>query len=403
MPVNERKPGAESVAKPLLRIVHCFRAALGGVFRHVRDLATAQAEAGHAVGIICDSLTGGPLEERLFAEIAPRLALGLWRVPMRRQAAPSDIAATFRLLRQVRSLDPDILHGHGAKGGAYARVIGTLLRASGVRVARIYSPHGGSLHYDVTSLGGRVYIAAERAFARMTDAFVFVSAFELATYAAKIGKPRRPFRIVRNGLKPEEFEPVAPRGDASDFLFIGELRHLKGPDLLIEALAKLAGEGGPPPTAVIVGSGDGKPGYEALVGERGLAGSVKFLPPMPARQAFAMGRIMVVPSRAESLPYIVLETIAAGVPIIASNVGGIPEILGEAAGQLVPPGDVTALAVAMSNARKQLPEAASRAAALRGRIEPIFSVAAMASGVSAVYDEVLDAAALTKPHPASNR
>ena len=116
-----------------------------------------------------------------------------------------------------------------------------------------------------------------------------------------------------------------------------------------------------------------------------------------------MGRVMVVPSRAESLPYVVLETIAAGVPIIASRVGGIPEILGEAAAELVPPGDVTALAVAMSDARKQLPEAASRAAALRGRIEPIFSVAAMASGVSAVYDEVLDAAALTKPHPASNR
>ena len=68
---------------------------------------------------------------------------------MRRQIAPSDIAATFRTMRQVRALDPDILHAHGAKGGVYARVIGTLLRASGVRVARIYSPHGGSLHYDV--------------------------------------------------------------------------------------------------------------------------------------------------------------------------------------------------------------------------------------------------------------
>ena len=67
---------------------------------------------------------------------------------MRRQVAPSDIAATWRLLREVRALNPDILHAHGAKGGAYARVIGTLLRASGSRVARIYSPHGGSLHYD---------------------------------------------------------------------------------------------------------------------------------------------------------------------------------------------------------------------------------------------------------------
>jgi glycosyltransferase involved in cell wall biosynthesis len=389
MPGNEREPGERSAAKRPLRIVHCFRAAMGGVFRHVRDLALAQADAGHAVGMICDSLTGGALEDQLFAEIAPRLALGLWRVPMRRQIALSDIAATFRLMRQVRSLDPDILHAHGAKGGAYARVIGTLLRASGARVARIYSPHGGSLHYDVTGLAGRVYVAAERALARMTDAFIFVSAFEAATYAAKIGKPRRPARIVRNGLRPEEFEPVAPRGDASDFLFVGELRDLKGPDLFIEALARLAVETGAAPSAVIVGSGEGKPRYEALVSEHGLAGSVKFLPPMPARQAFRLGRIMVVPSRAESMPYIVLETIAAGLPIIASKVGGIPEILGEAAGQLFPPGDVAALAARMRAAREGLPEAARQAADLRAQIKPGFTVAAMASSINSVYDMVL--------------
>jgi glycosyltransferase involved in cell wall biosynthesis len=361
---------------------------MGGVFRHVRDLSAAQTEAGHAVGMICDSLTGGALEERLFAEIAPQLRLGLWRVPMRRQIAPSDIAATFRLMRQVRSLDPDILHAHGAKGGAYARVIGTFLRASGARVARIYSPHGGSLHYDVTSLSGRLYIAAERALARMTDAFVFVSAFEAATYAAKIGEPRRPARIVRNGLLPEEFAPIAPSADACDYLFVGELRDLKGPDLFIEALARLARGRGLPPTATIVGSGDGKPRYEALVRERGLAGSVAFLPPMPARQAFALGRIMVVPSRAESLPYIVLEAVAAGMPIIASKVGGIPEILGENAEQLVQPGDIAALAAAMGAARSGLPEAERRAAALREQIAPVFSVAAMASSINSLYEEI---------------
>jgi len=388
MPEIERQPGERAVATRRLRIVHCFRAAMGGVFRHVRDLAAAQADAGHAVGMICDSLTGGALEAELFAEIAPRLSLGLWRVPMRRQIAPSDIAATFRLMRQVRVLDPDILHAHGAKGGAYARVIGTLLRASGVRVARIYSPHGGSLHYDVKSLGGRVYIAAERMLARMTDAFVFVSAFEAATYAAKIGKPRVPARVVRNGLRPEEFAPVAPASDASDFLFVGELRDLKGPDVFIAALAELARAGDPPATATIVGSGEGKPRYQALAGERGLTRSVTFLPPMPARQALALGRIMVVPSRAESMPYIVLETIAAGVPIIASKVGGIPEILGEGAEQLVPPGDVSALAAAMRETRSDLAEAGKRAEKLRAEIEPLFSVAAMAASINLVYDEV---------------
>jgi hypothetical protein len=122
------------------RIVHCFRAPVGGLFRHVRDLVEAQHRAGHSVGIICDSTTGGAFEDEALSHLAPCLALGFKRLPMRRQIAPSDITAAFRLMRQVRALDPDILHAHGAKGGAYARVIGTLLRAFGLRVARIYSP-----------------------------------------------------------------------------------------------------------------------------------------------------------------------------------------------------------------------------------------------------------------------
>ena len=135
--------------------------------------------------------------------------------------------------------------------------------------------------------------------------------------------------IVRNGLRPEEFEPVAAAADARDFVFVGTLRDLKGPDVFIEALARLHDDGGPMPTAAIVGAGEDKPRYAALVRDRGLSGSVIFLPPMPARQAFALGRVMVVPSRAELMPYIVLEAIAAGLPLVATKVGGIPEIMGE--------------------------------------------------------------------------
>jgi glycosyltransferase involved in cell wall biosynthesis len=376
--------GAMSGARPL-RIVHCFRAPVGGLFRHVRDLAEAQSRAGHSVGVICDSITGGAFEEDVLAGMAPSLALGLKRLPMRRQISPSDIAAVLRLMREVRSLDPDILHAHGAKGGAYARVIGTLLRVSGSRVARIYSPHGGSLHYDKRSRSGRLYFAAERGLERMTDAFVFVSRFEADAYATKVGPPFRPASVVRNGLRPEEFEPVLPGPEARDFLFIGTLRDLKGPDVFIEALARIAKQSGQAPTAFIVGDGDEKPRYEAMVAERGLGGTVTFRPSMPARDAFTLARAVIVPSRAESMPYIVLEAIAAGVPLATTNVGGIPEIYGPFSDRLVAPGDADALAKAMAAKLASRNTAATEAATLRESIRDGFSVDAMARDIEAVY------------------
>jgi len=370
-----------------LRIVHCFRAPVGGVFRHVRDLAEAQHKAGHAVGIICDSTTGGAFEEKALRAIEPSLTLGLKRFPMRRQITPSDIAATWRALREVRTLAPDVLHAHGAKGGAYARTIGTLLRASGSCVARIYSPHGGSLHYEPTSMAGLVYFTAERILERMTDAFIFVSRFEAETYAEKIGPPRRPAAIVRNGLRPEEFEPVLPQPNAADFLYIGELRDLKGPDVFIEALAIMA-KRAPPPSALMVGSGPDKARYQELVRDSGLAETVAFLDPMPAREAFARARAVVVPSRAESMPYIVLEAVAAGMAIAATRVGGIPEILGAESGRLVPPGDSDALAAAMAHLREDPERARAAAEQLSEAIRKDYSIDAMAAGIEAVYRSV---------------
>jgi glycosyltransferase involved in cell wall biosynthesis len=373
---------------PPLRIVHCFRAPVGGLFRHVCDLAEMQHRAGHQVGIICDASTGGTFEDAVFARVRPFLALGLRRFPMRRQIAPSDIAATFALFREVRSLNPDVLHAHGAKGGAYARVIGTLLRVFGSRVARIYSPHGGSLHYDRKALGGRVYFAAERLLERMTDAFIFVSSYEADAYATKVGRPTRPFAIVRNGLRPEEFEPVVRSPDARDFLFIGTLRDLKGPDVFIDALARLRDRTGKAPTAWIVGDGEDKPRYETMVKTFGLDATVAFRPAMPARDAFALARVVVIPSRAESMPYIVLEAVAAAVPLITTNVGGIPEIFGRESGRLVPPGDPGMLAAAMEEIMEAPAGAANAALALRADIKSHFSVEAMATAVVAVYRSV---------------
>ncbi len=172
--------------------MHCFRSPVGGIFRHVRDLTEAQVVAGHSVGIVCDSTTGGEFEERLFREMEGMLALGVRRTPMQRHIGPGDIASAWRTYKLIKELQPDVLHGHGAKGGVYARVFGSLLRVSRSRVARLYSPHGGSLHYDEATATGRFFFGLERLMERFTDHLLFVSEYERRAFRRKIGEPHAP-------------------------------------------------------------------------------------------------------------------------------------------------------------------------------------------------------------------
>jgi len=335
--MDQRAEGSEKNAGDRLRIVHCFRSPVGGIFRHVRDLAEAQVAAGHQIGIVCDSTTGGDYEERLFDGMKDMLELGIWRTPMQRHIGPGDIAAAWRTYRIIKELQPDVLHGHGAKGGVYARMFGSLLRVSRFRVARLYSPHGGSLHYDEATTTGKMFFGLERLMERFTDHLLFVSDYEQRTFRRKIGIPHPPHGLVYNGLRAAEFEPVRPAANAADFLYIGMMRDLKGPDLFIDALAGIETLLGRTVTAVMVGDGEDLPRYREQVKRLGLADRVRFLPPMPARKAFSLARLIVVPSRAEAMPYIVLEALGAGMPMIATAVGGIPEIFGDRSPAMVHP------------------------------------------------------------------
>jgi len=332
-----------------LRIVHCFRSPVGGIFRHVRDLTDAQVASGHAVGIICDSTTGGEYEDRLFDAMRDKLALGIHRTPMQRHLGSGDIAAAMRTYGLIRRLKPNILHGHGAKGGAYARLFGTLQRLSASRPGRFYSPHGGSLHYDGGTAIGKFFFTLERAMDRVTDHIFFVSDYERRTFLREIGEPKACSSLVYNGLAPNEFEPVTPADDAADFLFIGMMRDLKGPDIFIDALAKAQAGSGRPLRAVMVGAGPDRDKYIRQAERLKLGGQIRFLEPMPARQAFSLARLVVVPSRAEAMPYIVLEALAAGMPMIATAVGGIPEIFGLGSCALARP-DAEELAERMATA-----------------------------------------------------
>ena len=139
-----------------LNILHVLRAPLGGLFRHVVDLVRGQAARGHRVGLIVDSTTGGTRAEAALAGLAPHLALGVQRVAISRELGPSDIQALHRVSAWIRQTAPDVLHGHGAKGAALAR-----LTLSAPQSIRVYTPHGGSLVYRPGTIAGGFYRSLE--------------------------------------------------------------------------------------------------------------------------------------------------------------------------------------------------------------------------------------------------
>jgi glycosyltransferase involved in cell wall biosynthesis len=374
---------------PPMRIVHCVRAPVGGIFRHVRDLARCQEALGHKVGLICDSTTGGAFEDAQIEELRSTLSLGLTRFPMRRQLTVQDFSATLALYRHIRDLKPTVLHGHGAKGGAYARLIGTYLGLRGQKPARIYSPHGGSLHYHPHRLEGRVYHTLERLLGRITDGLIFVSDYESAAYETKIGSARATNRIVYNGLSKQDFEPVNANEDAADFVFIGMLRDLKGPDLFIEALYNLRLRLGRAPSAILVGDGPDEARYREMVEKLGLTGAVTFTGPMKAREAFKLAKTVVIPSRAEAMPYIILETVAAQRPLIATRAGGIPEIFGKFANRLIEPGHITQLTLAMEDALANPEKKQAEAIEMRPCLAETFSTDLMTDRINSVYMDAL--------------
>ncbi len=124
----------------------------------------------------------------------------------------------------------DVLHGHGAKGGAYARLAARLLRFQGHAAAAFYTPHGGSLHFPPGSLSAFAFIGMETALARITDGLIFESDYIRREYERRVGAGLAPTAVITNGLQPSDFVTHAPAPDGADFLFVGELRELKGVD-----------------------------------------------------------------------------------------------------------------------------------------------------------------------------
>ncbi len=365
-----------------MKIIHVFRAPVGGLFRHVVDLATLQAKAGHEVGLIADSTTGGARSDAQLATLSPLLKLGIHRLPMHRNPNGRDLITQLRINRIVAEAGADIIHGHGSKGGLYARLPGVTNDKGPLRA---YTPHGGSLNYHPGTAIHALYMRVERLLERGTNLLLFESQFVADRYFDYVCRSTKPHQVFFNGLLPNELEPVQHRADAADFMFIGELRPVKGVNILIEAIDKLTQMVQRPISLNIYGTGPDEKTLRALVKNRQLDHAIKFHGAAPARSAFESGKVMLMGSTFESMPYVVLEAAGCAQPIISTSVGGIPEIFGPESSALIEPGSIDAMAKAMHSAITHPEILKAQANRLRDRIAKDFSAEGMASQIEAAY------------------
>lgn len=372
-----------------LRILQILRAPVGGLFRHVSDLTRELSARGHLIGIVSDSLTSDGLTAERLGRLEPFAKLGIHSMPMPRTVGVGDLTAPFKIRKLAAELDIQVLHGHGAKGGLNAR----WARIGAKNRVALYTPHGGVLNYKVGSPVGLMFRLFEQLIVDLTDGFIFESAFAQQAFFRMIAHPTQPTPVIHNGLAPEEFEPIVPGSDAKDFVFIGEFREMKGIRYLIDALAEVRGPGGRPATMVMAGDGPDMASAKAQIVRLGLQDRITLLGAKPARPTLALGRCEVVPSLAESLPYVILEAASAARPVIATNVGGIAEIFGPTAGSLIPAADGAALRRAM---QAFLDDPAAADAEMRTRLDYIrdrFSLRHMVDQIEALYRQVLKARA----------
>jgi glycosyltransferase involved in cell wall biosynthesis len=352
----------------------------GGVFRHVSDLAAGLPAYGFEVALAAPPLQTPPPTE-LIVEL-----------PLVRALSPrEDARAVAALARAVRDLRPTLVHAHSSKAGAVARIA----RALSPRTPVLYTPHGyAHAGYFESAVQRRTYAAAERMLTPLATRIVCVCEAE-RRLAAGLGAGDRA-RVVYNGIDRPPDAPVHPeiaalRAAGHPILAtVTLLRPGKGIETLLDALPAVLARR-PATRLVIAGTGADRDALEARARALGVLEAVRFLGFTESSATVLRGAdVFVSASWAESFPYVILEAMTLGVPVVATRVGGVGEAVRDGeTGLLVPPRDPASLADAVGSLlseRRRADELGARAAT---DAQTRFTREQMLAGLSTVYREVL--------------
>jgi glycosyltransferase involved in cell wall biosynthesis len=364
-----------------LRVLHVAQPTKGGVPAVVAGLVRDQVARGWTLAVAAP--LGGDLGNAVRSAGGRHLT---W--PARRSPGPHVAGEVRRLARVIGRFDPDLVHLHSAKAGLAGRLA---LRG---RRPTIYQPHAWS--FDAVS--GAVRAAAlawERAAARWADVLLCVSEAERRRGASQ--GIRGTWRVIENGIDLDAFsladeaERAAARGRLGLragplVVCVGRLTRQKGQDVLVAGWPRVR-ERVPDAELALVGSGPDREALAArrvpgvrLVGER-----------RDVRDWLAAADAVAVPSRWEGMPLVLLEAMAVGRSVVAADVPGAREALGDRAGAVVAPGDPPALAGALVLRLLDRPRADAEGSAGRSRAEARFDLRKSAAAVARMYEALATA------------
>lgn len=309
-----------------------------------------------------------------------------------------DLRALRELGRITRSFGPDIVHTHTAKAGVLGRLAA---RLSTRKPVVVHTYHGHTLEGYFGPAQNAIYRSIERRLASGTDCLVGVSQATVDDLVRlRIAPPGR-FRVIPVGLDLSRFaQPtesdragfraeIRARPDDLVVTFVGRLVRIKRVDVLLNATAR-ARELGARVVLVVVGDGVLRAELERLASELGIAASVRFLGYRRDLARIAAGSdCAVLASDNEGTPVSLIEAAAAGLPSVATDVGGVADVVAPDAGILVPPRSPEALARGMAELADNGPRMREMGVRAREHVTRRFSVDRLVADVTALYDELL--------------
>jgi glycosyltransferase involved in cell wall biosynthesis len=313
---------------------------------------------------------------------------------VRRAVSPwRDALGLLEVLRFLRRERPQILHVNSAKAAALGRLAAWIVRVP----VRVYTVHGWAFLAD-EGLASTGYRWVERGLRRLTTVTICVSENERRAGVAARACDEATTVVIRNGVERtnaarEESSSRPPR-----LVMVGRLQAPKDPLTLIGALAYLHGQD---LEALLVGDGPERGTVEEEVRRAGVESTVRLLGERSDVAELLRGaEIFVLSTRSEGLPLSVLEAMAAGLPVVASNVGGVPELVvdGET-GLLVPPGDPRSLAAAIERLLQDPSLSRRLGEAGRARVADQFDIARVRQAHVDLYSDLLATRGLPRPLP----